>query len=839
MRPNLTIRHRARPALHQLDARVLPSFTPLTPFTTGITTPRVAVSADFNLDGKDDLAVYNSSGGTLGGPVVSILLSNGDGQFTQAPQVDPLTFDFPTSLITADFNGDGRADLASGSTPGSTLRVYLSNGDGTFTTPFVNPNDTRGIGAGDFNADGKTDLVAVQRIAGFTGYRVFLGLGNGLFAPPSPLVNTSISNSRILTADINGDGHVDFASLSGAGDIVAYLGNGDGTFGAAITTTVSSARDFALADFNGDSRPDIVTAESDFTAGTEVLSLHANTGGGAFDSGGVPFFTQNSGGIRVVAADFDSDGRPDVVTDGVFREANVLYGNGNGTFTPDAGNPYTYSDSGTDLIVGDFDGDKNPDFATVGFGGPSGGRVFRNESSDFTITTLAVVPTQSIVGTPIALTASVSSKFPNPASPQGSVTFTVDGVIVGTATLVNGVATLSVSGLSVGTHTFVAHYSGEAAVASISNGFRQSQSPIVSAVVSPVPIPPPPPPTSVVRTPEFVVGSDNGPVVNFRDGNGRDVKDIDNFPDNFRDSLPAFFDESAPHLSPGVRPALGDFNGDGVSDVVGGSGPGIVAQVTIVDGVTLRPIFTVQPFDGFRGGVFVAAADFNGDGIADFAVGADAGGEPRVCVFLSGNGTFVCVASFHAFDRGFVGGVRLAAGDVNGDGTPDLIVGAGAGAFPTVAVFDGKSLAYGVDRRLINDFNAYDEGFRGGVFVAAGDVDRDGYADIITGAGLGAPHITAVSGQLLFSGLPINQVLDRPLASFFAGDRTNQGGIRVAAQQLDSDGYCDIVAGAGVGNGSTVWGFSGLSLLKTPTNQPASFFAQDVFPGLYAGVYVG
>ena len=96
-------------------------------------------------------------------------------------------------------------------------------------------------------------------------------------------------------------------------------------------------------------------------------------------------------------------------------------------------------------------------------------------------------------------------------------------------------------------------------------------------------------------------------------------------------------------------------------------------------------VMTVKPFPGFLGGVFIAAADFNGDGIADLAVGTDAGDKPHVKVFLAINGALVEVASFYAFGEGFRGGVRLAAGDVNGDGTPDLIVGAGAGAGPSVA----------------------------------------------------------------------------------------------------------------------------------------------------------
>ena len=688
--------------------------------------------------------------------------------------------------------------MASGSL--SSLRIYLGKGDGTFALSSSFSGSTLGLGSGDFNGDGRTDLVALNSSEPLK-YQIYLGNGLGGFTAQAP-VTAAFNSSKIFTSDLDRNGTADFVGVDSAGTIATYLGNGDGTFAAPILSNAgASIGDFALGRFNGDNLPDIVAIQGN------ALVLHKNLGGGQFDGPGVQFFTMSSSGLRLASTDFNSDGRDDVVATDVLNGASVAYSNGDGTFTADAKNPYPVTFFDNVLTTGDFNGDGHPDF--VALSGGANGRVFLNDLPDRTTTALTATPANSILGTPVTLTATVAPQFQGHDMPTGTVTFSSDGTVLGTATLVNGVATLTTSNLPVGLYSVVATYSGSPAVIG-PGGYVLPRKAALLASTSP-------PARVVIRNAEFAVGTDNGPVVCYRNGAGFHVKDFGDF--------------SAPFL--GVRPALGDFNGDGATDAIGGSGPGITAQVTIDDAVTLLPIFAVQPFDAFQGGVFVATADFNGDGIADFAVGADAGGEPRVCVYLSSGGTFVLAASFYAFDRAFAGGVRLAAGDINGDGTPDLIVGAGPGAGPAVAAFDGKSLVNGLARRLFPDFYAYDAGFRGGVFVAAGDVNRDGFADIVTGAGLGAPHVTVVSGQSLISGG------QQTLASFYAADRNNQGGIRVAAEQLDTDGYCDIIAGAGVGNGSTVWGFSGLSLISAPSDQPSPFFAQDVFPGLYAGVYVG
>jgi hypothetical protein len=113
----------------------------------------------------------------------------------------------------------------------------------------------------------------------------------------------------------------------------------------------------------------------------------------------------------------------------------------------------------------------------------------------------------------------------------------------------------------------------------------------------------------------------------------------------------------------------------------------------------------------FRGGVFVAAGDINGDNIADIVTGPDEGSALDVKVF--DGATLMELTSYSAFGSGFQGGVRVAVGDIDGDGRNDVITGAGPGGAPHVKVFDGQT------DDLLRSFFAYHPNFTGGVYVAS------------------------------------------------------------------------------------------------------------------------
>ena len=170
--------------------------------------------------------------------------------------------------------------------------------------------------------------------------------------------------------------------------------------------------------------------------------------------------------------------------------------------------------------------------------------------------------------------------------------------------------------------------------------------------------------------------------------------------------------------------------------------------------------------------------------------------------------------------------MSVAVGDVNGDGRADIITGAGAGGGPHVKVFDGLTGAE------IASFYAYSPKFAGGVFVAAGDLDGDGFADLIAGGGPGGgPRVFALSGRDLLAGT------ETAVANFFGGNPDNRGGIRVAVKNLDGDARADVVVGDGSGGGSRVTAYYGRSI--TPTTAPDPAFAFDAAPGFTGGVFVG
>ncbi|AWM39087.1 FG-GAP repeat protein [Gemmata obscuriglobus] len=229
----------------------------------------------------------------------------------------------------------------------------------------------------------------------------------------------------------------------------------------------------------------------------------------------------------------------------------------------------------------------------------------------------------------------------------------------------------------------------------------------------------------------------------------------------------------------GVRVATGDLNGDGVDDIIVGAGAGAAPHVEVFDGATGQLIRSFMAFDeGFKGGVTVAVGDLNRDGYEDIIVGAATGNSPHVKAFDALTGTEL--KSFFAFDQGFRGGVTVAAGDVDGDGFDEIVVGAGPGAGPHVKVFDG---ATGTTKL---SFMAFAPEFRGGVTLAVGDVDGDGKAEIVAGAGVGGePRVAQYDGR--------TGQLKRTFLAFDPGFR---GGVDVGYTEANGG---NVIVGAGSG----------------------------------------
>ena len=223
----------------------------------------------------------------------------------------------------------------------------------------------------------------------------------------------------------------------------------------------------------------------------------------------------------------------------------------------------------------------------------------------------------------------------------------------------------------------------------------------------------------------------------------------------------------------------------------------------------------------------------------------DRGGGPRVSIFsLNPDGSLATRVNFFGIDDpDFRGGARSALGDVNHDGTPDLAVAAGFLGGPRVAVFDGKTV-FATPTRLVGDFFAFPGSdavnLRNGAYVSIGDVDGDGFGDLIFGGGPGgAPRVFVLSGKLVTGG-NVAGAYAAPVANFFVdGNDRDRGGVRVAATDADGDDRADLAVGSGEDSPARVRVYLGKDF-TTPA-EPSAFQDLTVFGGpvLDGGVFVG
>jgi uncharacterized protein (TIGR03437 family) len=332
-------------------------------------TPDSMVTADFNGDGKPDLAIAGQPGG------VSILLGSGGGGFQAGASLSsPNNSGLPIGVAAGDLNGDGKVDLAINDTQNGAA-IFLGNGDGTFQAPrdvAGGGSGTSYVAIGDFSNDGKPDLAIAN--GGSNNVTILAGNGDGTFGA-GVTVPVGSNPAVLLAADFNRDGNLDlavvnygtFASSSDPGGLSILLGKGDGTFQSATNYSASiNPNSISVGDFNNDGIPDLVltAAAPNFNY---TLVVFIGNGDGTFKPG--VLIPTAFGPETVAIADYNGDGKLDLVVPHCCGDTDITYllGNGDGTFQSEV---TITNGSVSTSVVADFNGDGKPDIA---FGSSPGG----------------------------------------------------------------------------------------------------------------------------------------------------------------------------------------------------------------------------------------------------------------------------------------------------------------------------------------------------------------------------------------------------------------------------------------------------------------------------------
>jgi hypothetical protein len=364
-------------------------FLPATSYFSGGTFGNGVAVGDLNHDGKPDIVIANGYiAGAASDGGVGVLLGNGDGSFQPAiTYKSGGTGAFATSVTVADVTGDGKLDLVVTDTCGDSgcrdggnwVAILAGKGDGTFRQPkkLRSGGVSWSVQVADLNRDGIPDLVVVNTCTGTFNIHsckngngsvgVLLGLGKGKFQAAQTYPLAGLGSYTLTVGDFNGDGIPDVAatsfcvdpSCSTGGNVGILLGNGDGSFQAAVSYSTSGRANWvASADFNGDGFLDLVVANG----GSDSVAVLFGNGNGTFQPATV--YDLSGYAFAVAAGDVNQDGASDLlVATNDFSEigvVSVLLGNGNGTFQ--SASTYSTLNYGTDSIVlADLNGDGRQD----------------------------------------------------------------------------------------------------------------------------------------------------------------------------------------------------------------------------------------------------------------------------------------------------------------------------------------------------------------------------------------------------------------------------------------------------------------------------------------------
>jgi hypothetical protein len=635
--------------------------------------PESVVVGDFNGDGHPDIATANQTSNN-----VSILLQNSDGSFQ--PAVNYPVGNGPMSLQVGDVNNDGKLDLLVVNVSDNTLGILLGNGDGTFQPQKLTSisGGVLSLAVGDFNGDGKLDVAigVLLPLIGNYAVAVLLGKGDGTFQS-SVTYPVTEQPSAIAAADFNNDGKLDLVSVGfhpSVGYFVSVLpGKGDGTFQTAIDTQVSTATGLVIADFNLDGNLDIAMGNPNLGSNGVILLL--GNGDGTFKVHPL----SNTTGVPLAAGDLNGDGKPDLILSPI----QILLNNGDGTFAAGESLIAAGNDPAGTAVLADMNGDQKLDLVLA---------QSSTAGEHIDIVTVVNGNGDGTLATPVIYgeIPPVTGGFATVGS-LAAADFNGDGKI-----------DLDL-GLEYWSFRLFATGSAEGLYLNNGQGFSVPATTNLNSTIG----------TGTV----YVAAGDFN-------GDGRmdlaaSVSAVGIFLGNGDGTFRSELDYGS---GMGGPLALGDFNNDGKLDVIGLAATQVAVLPGKGDGTFGFPV--LSPTGSQVQIIGLAAADFNHDGNLDAAtlVAAAGGSSPALQILMGkGDGSFSLGPSYYVGTNP----TALATGDLNGDGIPDLVVGASTGQ-PTSDVFVLLGVGDGTFKTPISLVAG-----NGITALAVNDINLDGKADVV------------------------------------------------------------------------------------------------------------